>query len=126
MLATILAMKRNATPTRRRFNRVEFSNPSGARAWRVSGMAENGDRVRSNFRTKAEAEGERDRLESEFRNVAIATRLISTGLTEAQAGEAERAIAMMPDGKSLCQAIAFYLANYRGVAIKDFTLTPVK
>ena len=111
-------MKQDALPKRRRFNIVEFSNPSGAQAWRVSGIAENGDRVRSNFRTKAEAEGERDRLESEFRNVAIATRLISTRLTDAQAAEAERAIAMLPDGKSLCQAIAFYLANYREAVIK--------
>ena len=111
-------MKRDALPKRRRFNIVEFSNPSGAQAWRVSGIAENGERIRSNFRTKAEAEGERDRLESEFRNVAIATRLISTRLTDAQAAEAERAIAMLPDGKSLCQAVAFYIANYREAVIK--------
>ena len=111
-------MKRDALPKRRRFNIVEFSNPSGARAWRVSGIAENGERIRSNFRTKAEAEGERDRLESEFRNGSIATRLVSTRLRDDQVAEAERAIAMMPDGKSLCQAVAFYLANYREAVIK--------
>ena len=111
-------MKRDALPKRRRFNIVEFSNPSGAQAWRVSGIAENGERIRSNFRTKAEAEGERDRLESEFRNGSIATRLVSTRLRDDQVAEAERAIAMMPDGKSLCQAIAFYLANYREAVIK--------
>lgn len=111
-------MKRDALPKRRRFNIVEFSNPSGAQAWRVSGIAENGERIRSNFRTKAEAEGERDRLESEFRNGSIATRLVSTRLRDDQVAEAERAIAMMPDGKSLCQAVAFYLANYREAVIK--------
>lgn len=110
-------MKRNATPTRRRFNIVEFLNPSGALAWRVSGIAEDGTRVRSNFRTKAEAEGERDRLESEFRNGAIATRLVSTRLTDTQAADAERAFAML-DGKPLCEAVAFFLANYRAPVVK--------
>lgn len=111
-------MKRNATPTRRRFNIREFLNPSGALAWRVSGIAENGERVRSNFRTKAEAEGERDRLESEFRNGSIATRLVSTRLRDDQVAVAERAIAMLPDGKSLCEAVSFFLANYREPVIK--------
>lgn len=110
-------MKLRATPAKRRFNIVEFQNPSGALAWRVSGIAEDGTRVRSNFRTKAEAEGERDRLESEFRNGAIATRLVSTRLTDTQAADAERAFAML-DGKPLCEAVAFYLANYREPVIK--------
>ncbi len=111
-------MKLRATYAKHRFKIAEFTNPSGATVWRVSGTAEDGERVRSNFPTQAEAEGERDRLESEFRNVTIATRLISTRLTDAQAAEAERAIAMLTDGKSLCQAVSFYLANFREPVIK--------
>ncbi|MFA6546526.1 MAG: site-specific integrase, partial [Limisphaerales bacterium] len=110
-------MKLRATPAKRRFNIVEFINPSGALAWRVTGIAEDGTRVRSNFRTKAEAEGERDRLESEFRNGSIATRLVSTRLTDTQAADAERAFAML-DGKPLCEAVSFFLANYREPVIK--------
>jgi integrase len=111
-------MKLRATPAKRRFNIVEFRNPSGAMAWRVSGIAENGERVRANFRTKAEAEGERDRLESEFRNTSIATRLVSTRLNDDQVAAAERAIAMLPDGKSLAEAVRYYLDNYREPVIK--------
>jgi integrase len=106
-------MKAKATSDRRRFKIVEFTNPSGATVWRVSGTAEDGERVRVNFPSRAEAEGERDRLESQTRNCAIATRLVSTRLTDEQAAEAERAIAMLPDGKSLCEAVRYFLDNYR-------------
>jgi len=111
-------MKARATKDRHRFKIVEFTNPSGAAVWRVSGTAEDGERVRVNFPSRAKAEGERDRLELQSRNVEISTRLVSTRLTDGQAAEAERAIAMLKEGQSLCEAVRYYLDNYRATSKK--------
>jgi integrase len=111
-------MKRRATKDKHRFKIIQFTNPSGSSAWRVSGTAEDGGRVRVNFTNRAEAEGERDRLESQSHNVEISTRLVSTRLTNGQAAEAERAFAMLRDGQSLCEAVRYYLDNYRAPVLK--------
>lgn len=71
----------------------------------------NGQRIRKNFKSRDEAEGEKLRLEIEAGNAAV--RSIITRLTETQVAEAESAITQLAGKASLAGAVAWYLANYR-------------
>lgn len=94
----------------RRFKITPFTNPSGATAFRVTGRRPDGERVRENFKTRADAETRQAELEIEIVNSSVG--LKPTRLTDVQLAEAEAAFQELGD-KSLLQAVRYYLANYR-------------
>ncbi len=92
-------------------NLIEFVNPSGKIVFRVDGMGPDGKRIRANFKTEGEALSYKQQLEADLANVPSVP-LHRTKLSPDQLGEAERAFAEL-GGKSLSEAVRFYLANYR-------------
>jgi integrase len=93
------------------FRLVEFTNPSGAIAYRVTGFKADRTRVRENFKTESEARARKQELEIEIDNTEPAAPLRRTVLTPEQITQAERAFADLGD-KPLPDAIRFYLDNY--------------
>ena len=92
---------------------VEFTNPSGAIAYRVDGKNKDGNRVRENFKTRGEAIDRKQELEAEIENLAPVARIAwRWKLTEAQVDTAQVAYDAL-DGKDLMQAVRYYLDNYR-------------
>lgn len=81
----------------------------------------NGERIRKNFKSRDEADGEKARLEIQAGNSSL--RSILTRLTEAQVAEAETAFAHL-GGQSLAGAVAWYLANYKP-PVSDMPLADV-
>lgn len=79
--------------------------------FRVSGQL-NGRRIRKDFKSKDEAEGEKDRLEIEAANADGSIRPVNTRLAPAQVAQAEAAFLRLGD-KSLVFAVDWFLANYR-------------
>jgi integrase/recombinase XerD len=103
-------MKRDAKEIDERIRIVEFTNPSGAIAYRVTGW-KGRERIRENYKTEAEAKGRKADLLNEIENLPTVP-LLRTKLTPAQASEAERAFDDL--GKhSLLKAVQFFLANYQ-------------
>lgn len=70
----------------------------------------NGERVRKQFKSREEADGEKNRLEVEAANAESGTRAVNTRLTAAQVGTAETLFSLTPDPLA---AVQWYLANYR-------------
>src|SRR3954465_2103864 len=81
------------------------------RTFRLSGWKANGERVRRQFQSREEAEGEKSRLVVEAANAASGTRTLNTRLTSAQLAEAETAFARLGD-KSLTLAVQWLLDTY--------------
>jgi integrase len=105
-------MKPNATKRAgERFTIATFINPSGATAYRVQGRKADGTRVRVNFRTEAEAEGERQRLTIAEDNREASVRLEQTTLTPPQLRDAEWSFSELGT-RSIRAAVRFYLDNY--------------
>lgn len=92
---------------------VEFTNPSGAVVFRVTGWKD-GKRIRENFPTHAEAQSRKSTLENEIANLPT-VRLVPWrwNLTEAQVDDASLAFAKLPAGMGLLQAVTFAAENYR-------------
>jgi site-specific recombinase XerD len=109
---------------KQRFHIVEFINPSGERAFRVTGYKPDGARVRENFKTQEEAVGRKAELDIEAANIVTttATRMKATRLTDEQVKDAERAFAKV-GSRSLLEAVEYYLTNYREpvrrISVKD-------
>ena len=97
-----------------RFHVVEFVNPSGEIAFRVTGYKSDGARVRENFKTQEEAVGRRAELDIEAANIVTttATRMKATRLTDEQVKDAERAFAKL-GSRSLLETVEYFLKNYR-------------
>jgi len=97
-----------------RFRIVEFVNPSGDTAVRVTGYKPDGARVRENFKTLEEAIGRRAELDIEAANIVTttATRMKATRLTDEQIKSAESVFARIGD-HSLDDIADFFLKNYR-------------
>jgi len=97
-----------------RFHVVEFVNPSGEAAFRVTGYKSDGSRVRENFKTQEEAVGRRAELDIEAANIVTttATRMKATRLTDEQVKVAERVFARIGD-RSLDEVADYFLKNYR-------------
>ncbi len=72
----------------------------------------NGKRVRRRFKNREEALGEKNRLEVQAANRAGSIRTTVTRLSQAQVVEAEACIQNL-QGRSLADAVTWYLANYR-------------
>jgi len=94
------------------FRVVEFTNPSGASAFRVTGWTLNGDRIRQNFSTHDEAAARLQELEIQAANLQTAARPVITRLTPEQAAEAEAAYAQLGN-RSLLTAVRYFMENYR-------------
>ena len=91
----------------------KFHNQNGNVAWRVSGTI-NGERIRRNFRTRAEAVSEKQILEIKRKNAAKDLKTIATQLTPEQVREAEHTFRMIEGRKqSLTFAVQYLLENYR-------------
>lgn len=82
-----------------------FTNPSGEIVFRVTGWLD-GQRVRKNFRTRAEAEAERQVLEVQRAQGETGIRTTITRLTDEQIGEAETVFARVA---GLPRPLAFYV-----------------
>src|SRR5688572_5216585 len=91
----------------------EFTNPSGEIVYRLYARVE-GQRIRKNFATLAEAKAEREVLEVNWLQRDTGTRAAITRLTEDQLHEAEASFRRL-SGKprSLSFYLDFALANYR-------------
>src|SRR5688500_6359697 len=85
----------------------EFTNPSGAIAYRVEGVGAEGY-IRRNFKTYEEALAQKQTEENKIANLPT-VRLVPWrwSLTEAQVDDAALAIATLPDGMGLLQAVTF-------------------
>lgn len=109
-------MKREATKTRGSargvFRILSFTNPSGASAFRVTGTTLDGRRIRENYPEHGQAAARLQALEIESANLEGAARPKVTRLTADQIAAAEAAFTRL-EGKSLLDAVDFYLANYR-------------
>ena len=79
--------------------------------YRLTGWL-NGKRIRKQFKDRAEADGEKQRLEVEAANTDSAIRAMNTRLTSQQIAEAESAFARLA-GKSLSAAVDWYLTTYK-------------
>ena len=96
-----------------RFKVRDFFNPSGVKAYRVTGTKLDGTRVRANFTTYEEALSRQQELLIEFGNEEINFRPRITTLPDEKLRDAERALAELPAGKNLIDAVRFYVENYR-------------
>jgi integrase len=101
------------------FRIVEFTNPSGNVAFRVTGWTLDGQRIRQNFSEHGEAVAKLQELEIQSANLESAARPVVTRLTPEQAAEAEAAFKAL-EGKfpdcppaRLGEAVRYYLDNYR-------------
>ncbi len=91
----------------------EFTNPSGEIVYRVSG-SDQGQRIRKNFPTRAEAEAERQVREIARLQSSSGMRVAATRLTNAQLQEAETVFTLLKDQPhSLFFCVDFTLKNYR-------------
>ena len=104
-------MQRRAS--KQRFAIREFSNPSGEKVFRVSGYQLSGERVRENFPTYGEALARQQELEIGHENDRTALTPRATILTDVHVRDAERAVADLPEGKTLLDAVRYYRENYR-------------
>lgn len=110
------------------FSISEFVNPSGVIVWRVSGTKKGGTRVRKNYTTLEFAMARKQELESETLNMPTEHHLHRSRLTADQLLDAELALPALAGKVSLCQAVQFYVENFRApvssptlpVAIEQF------
>lgn len=91
----------------------EFTNPSGEIVYRLYGW-DQGQRVRKNFATRAEADAERQVREIARLQSASGMRVAATRLTDQQLQEAEGAFALVKDKpQSLLFYVDFAMKTYR-------------
>jgi integrase len=96
-----------------KFDISEFTNPSGEIVFRVSGWLD-GERVRKNFSTRAEAKAELRSLEIRLVQGESGIRTAITRLTDEQIQEAEAAFLRVRDRpQSLLVYLDYALTNYR-------------
>jgi integrase len=95
-----------------KFSLKQFQNPSGAIVWRVTGWL-NDERIRLNFKTRAEAAAEKSALEIKACQATSGLRATTTLLTEEQLREAEVIFQKMENPRLFSAYMEFALANYR-------------
>lgn len=101
--------------SKQRFKITKFTNPSGNQVYRVSGTL-NGERIRRNYTTRAEAVGARQKLEIRALNEHEDGRTIWTTLSHEQNRDAIAAFSLLRQAnstKTLTSAVEFFLRNYR-------------
>ncbi|MGH8019728.1 MAG: tyrosine-type recombinase/integrase [Opitutaceae bacterium] len=97
------------------FRALPFTNASGSQSWRVAGTDADGQRVRENYPTKAQAETAADAYEVARMNAGPASkwRTIATMLTAGQLADAEAALEILPEGQTLRGAVEFLRERWR-------------
>lgn len=75
-----------------RFTISKVTNRSGSTSYRVQGYKQNGDRIRKNFKYRADAVEEQNKLESEHSGRDLNHTLVRTTLEEHQLRDAEQAV----------------------------------
>src|SRR5689334_777516 len=85
----------NGTRGKGVFRIVEFTNPSGGIAYRLTGWTVDGLRIRKNYKTHAEAVAQKQVLEVEASNLSTAGQPVFTRLTPDQVSDAEQGLAML-------------------------------
>jgi integrase len=104
--------------TKSRFRIVEFTNRGGSQSFRVTGCKANGEQVRKNFATMAEATVCQQALESEFQGLPKPEgELVTTRLSKPQIAEAELAYNLL-NGRPLLPAIRYFVDTYREPSIR--------
>jgi integrase len=101
--------------TAKRFKIVDFSNPSGARSYRVTGTLD-GQTIRKNFKSKSEAIAFRQRMDIEFLNQESDGQTVWTTLTQDQNREAIAAVNLLKRAgstKPLSFAVQYLLEHYK-------------
>ena len=104
--------------SKHRFKITPFSNPSGAKVFRVSGTLD-GESIRKNFKTCAEAVAERQTLEIEHLNGESEGQTVWTTLTHDQNRDAIAATGLLKNSKStksLTFAVKYFLEHYKEAA----------
>ncbi len=105
----------------------KFTNRNGSIAWRVSGTVK-GERIRKNFKSRADAMQARELYEIQGSNEAAKTRHVATTLTLAQLREAERVFRRMLKGqnKSLTFAVQHFLDTRRDPMVEKSLLDAIE
>ena len=110
-----------------KFKITEFTNPSGGKAWRLSGTL-NGKRVRENFKTRSDAVAKRQECEIERLNGVSEGQTVWTTLTLDQNQDAIAAISVLKRAKfakSLTFAANYLIEHYReaenAASVEDVT-----
>jgi site-specific recombinase XerD len=101
-----------------RFKITPFVNPSGAKAYRVSGTLD-GKSIRKNFKSRSDAVAFRQDLEIKFLNQESEGQTVWTTLTHDQNREAIAAINMLKRSgstKPLTFAVNYFLQHYKEAA----------
>ena len=101
-----------------RFRITEFTNNSGTKSFRVSGVKPNGKRVRQNFSSRLDAEQRRTDLETEAAGVPATVQLKRTRLTDDQLADAEAAFEAVGNRK-LATIVARYQSIEDRLAARD-------
>lgn len=73
--------KRKPAKKKQRFRIIEFTNPGGSRAWRVTGSRRDGKQVRENFPDEASAEARQIELQTEYLKGAAKNEIQATTLS---------------------------------------------
>ena len=103
---------------KQRFKITGFINPSGSKAWHLSGTL-NGKQVRKNFKSRSDAVAERQQLSIRYLNEQSEGQTVWTTLTHGQNKEAIAAINLLKQAKSnksLTFAVNYFLGHYKEVA----------
>ena len=98
-----------------KFKISEFTNPSGGKAWRLSGTL-NGKRIRENYKTRAEAVAKRQEYDVEHLNNESEGQTVWTTLTHEQNRDAIAAVNLLKSRESkysLSFAVSYFLDHYR-------------
>ena len=105
-----------------RFKVVEFINPSGQVAWRVSGYRRNRERIRENFATRTDARSRATELEIDWLGGDVPAMPKVTRLDHERLAVAERAFDRLGEdavAAELLRAVEFYLEAGRPKASVD-------
>jgi integrase len=110
------------------FRIVQFSNPSGGIAYRVTGWTLDGERVRQNFKTHLEAVTRKQELETQTANLETAGQTVFTRLTPTEVNDAEGALSVLrvAGHDSLREAAEFFVRNWRDPLKRIATSEAVK
>lgn len=106
-------------PSRGEFHTVEFINPSGATAYRVTGTKLDGARIRENYRTHGEALARLSELQIESANLEDAARPLVTRLQPAALAAAEECLAKLTGPDELLEATNWWLRAGRKQCCPD-------
>lgn len=104
--------------SKHRFKITPFSNPSGAKVFRVSGTLD-GESIRKNFKTRTDAVAYRQQLEIEHLNGESEGQTVWTTLTHDQNRDAIAATGLLKNSKStksLTFAVKYFLEHYKEAA----------